>query len=190
MLRLISYLLVLGGLIAAGVGVHSVWTTWNAEKQAQEQWDRQIADRPSTPEPRRELQRGEMVARLSIDRLDSQWVVVEGADKNELKLGPGHLPDSALPGSRGNCVIAGHRDTQFRVLRNVVIGEEITVETGGRKFVYRVTDRDIVAPTDTRSLDPTSKPTLTLITCYPFYFVGPAPKRFVVRAELISSTPA
>src|SRR5262249_1751850 len=133
------------------------------------------------------VSRGAALAKLSIARLNSQWVVVEGADKSELKVGPGHLIDSALPGSRGNCVIAGHRDTQFRVLRNVEIGENIALESNGRTYVYRVTERHVVAPTDTRSLDPTSTATLTLVTCYPFYYVGPAPKRFVVRAELVPS---
>src|SRR5207248_2697940 len=104
--------------------------------------------------------------------------VVEGADPVELKRAPGHLVDTALPGSRGNCVIAGHRDTQFRALRNIEIGETISVESGGRTFLYRVTGTHVVAPTDTRSLDPTDRPTLTLVTCYPFYYVGPAPKRF------------
>lgn len=171
----------------AGLGVYSVISTQQAEQEAQEQWDRDMADRPSIPSPRREVRPGEAMARLSIDRLNSQWVVIEGADRASLKRGPGHLPDTALPGSRGNCVIAGHRDTQFRILRNVEIGEEISVESQGRTYVYRVTDRRVVAPTDTRSLDHTPKPTLTLVTCYPFYYVGPAPKRFIVRAELVSS---
>jgi sortase A len=191
MFRAISYSLILCGLIIAGFGVYSVVSTQRAEQEAQEQWDRQMADRPAdrpaAPELRREVQKGEMLARLSIDRLKSQWVVLEGADHEGLKRGPGHLSDTALPGGNGNCVIAGHRDTQFRVLRNVEIGEEISLETEGRTFFYRVTDRRVVAPTDTSSLDHTATPTLTLVTCYPFYYVGPAPKRFIVRAELISS---
>ena len=83
-------------------------------------------------------------------------------------------------------MIAGHRDTQFRVLRNVKIGEDITLESGGRMFVYRVTDRHVIAPTDTSSLGETDTATLTLVTCYPFYYVGPAPKRFIIRAALVS----
>ena len=71
-------------------------------------------------------------------------------------------------------MIAGHRDTQFRILWRVKIGEDISVEAGGRTFVYRVTDRRVVAPADTRSLDPTPTATLTLVTCYPFYYVGAA----------------
>jgi sortase A len=184
MLRALSSLLIVGGLFIAGLGLHSVWETRQAEELAREQWDRQIAARPaaSAMAPRR----GDLLAKLSIGT--QQWVVVEGANPAELQRGPGHLADSALPGSRGNCVIAGHRDTQFRVLRNVEIGEKISLEAGGRTFVYRVMDRKVVAPTDTSSLDPTAKPTLTLVTCYPFYYVGPAPKRFVIRAELISES--
>ena len=125
--------------------------------------------------------------RLSIRRLDRRWVVLEGAGRDVLKRGPGHLSDTALPGARGNCVIAGHRDTQFRALRNVEIGEQISLEQGGRTFIYRVTGRSIVAPSDTGSLDPTMAPTLTLVTCYPFYYTGPAPKRYVIRAELVSA---
>jgi len=188
MVRLFSSLLILCGLFIAGLGLRSVWETREAEKHAQEEWDRQIAARPAAPSEVPRPVRGDMIAKLSIDRLKSEWVVLEGADKIELKRGPGHLIDTALPGTRGNCVIAGHRDTQFRVLRNVEIGEEISLETAGRTFVYRVTDRQVVAPTDTRSLDPTDKPTLTLVTCYPFYYVGPAPKRFVIRAELVSQS--
>jgi sortase A len=184
MLRTFSYLFVLGGLVVAGVGLHSVWTAKQAEQQAEQQWDQVVESQPVAPAHK--IQKGETFARLSINRLGGQWVVIEGADRVELKKGPGHLISTALPGSRGNCVIAGHRDTQFRVLRNIEIGETITIESGGRDYVYRVTDRRIVSPSDTRSLFPTPTPTLTLVTCYPFYYVGPAPKRFIVRAELVS----
>jgi len=187
MVRVFSSLLIVGGVLIGGLGLYSISETRSAEEQAMVDWDRQLTARPaapSVPTPQL-LHRGDPVAKLSIDRLDSEWVVLEGADRDELKRGPGHLIDTAMPGSRGNCVIAGHRDTQFRILRNVKIGEEISVETGGRTYRYRVIDRQVVAPTDTRSLDPTEKPTLTLVTCYPFYYVGPAPKRFVIRAELV-----
>ena len=186
MLRAFSTLLVVGGLFIAGLGLHSIWESREGEKLAQREWDRQIAARPAAPSGLPRPVRGQTLARLSIDRLHSEWVVLEGADALELERAPGHLIDSALPGSRGNCVIAGHRDTQFRVLRKVEIGEEISLESGGRTYRYRVTGRSVVAPTDTSSLDPTGTPTLTLVTCYPFYYVGPAPKRFVIRAELVS----
>ena len=98
---------------------------------------------------------------------------------------PSHVSETALPGDAGNCVIAGHRDTQFRILRDVKLGEKITLETRGRRYQYRVITRATASPDDTSSLTPTPIPMLTLITCYPFYYVAPAPKRFVVRAELI-----
>jgi sortase A len=180
-MRALSYILVLAGLAIAGAGVYSVWTSREGERRAGEQWLEQLHQRPDRP-----AVKGAALARLSIDRLNGHWIVIEGADRAELASGPGHLVDSAMPGSRGNCVIAGHRDTQFRVLRKVEIGENISIERDGRTFLYRVTDRRVVAPTDTRSLDPTSTPTLTLVTCYPFYYVGPAPKRFVVRAKLVA----
>jgi sortase A len=184
MVRALSYILVIAGLVAAGLGLHSIWTSHKAEQEAQEQWDAVSQSREVTP-PRR-VHKGDTLARLSIPRLDSHWVVLEGADSTELRRGPGHLAQTALPGTRGNCVIAGHRDTQFRILRNVKIGEDISVEINGRTFVYRVIDRRVVSPTDTHPLKPTSNSSLTLVTCYPFYYVGPAPKRFVIRAELVS----
>jgi sortase A len=184
MLRTLSYVLVLGGLVVAGFGVHSIWTAKQAEQQAEQQWDQVVESQPVVPAHK--VPKGETFARLSISRLGGRWAVIEGADRVELKKGPGHLINTALPGSRGNCVIAGHRDTQFRILRDVEIGESITVESGGHTYIYRVTDRRVVSPSDTRSLYPTLAPTLTLVTCYPFYFVGPAPKRFVVRAKLVS----
>jgi len=126
MIRTLSNILVIGGLLIAGFGGYSVWTSYESEKQAQEQWDTQVSERPK-PAVIPRVNRGETLARLSIDRLDSRWVVLEGADKSELKYGPGHLIDSALPGSLGNCVIAGHRDTQFRILRKVEVGENISL---------------------------------------------------------------
>jgi sortase A len=188
MVRAFSYILVIAGLVLAGLGLHSVWTSRQAEQQAEEQWDTLSHSQQQQPAPKaiHRVGKGETFARLSIPRLDSHWIVFEGADKSELRMGPGHLIQTALPGSRGNCVIAGHRDTQFRVLQKVKIGEDISVEIEGRTFVYRVTDRHVVSPTDTHPLKATATSSLTLVTCYPFYYVGPAPKRFVIRAELVS----
>jgi sortase A len=187
MTRIFSYILIIGGLVIAGLGLHTVWTSYRAGKQAEKQWERMVLSQPRVPQPAgpsHHFQVGETMARLSIDRLDTHWIVLEGADKKELRLGPGHLVNTALPGSRGNCVIAGHRDTQFRILRNVEIGEKISLEIDGHTYTYRVIDKRVVAPTDNHALHPTPTPTLTLVTCYPFYYVGAAPKRFVIRAEL------
>lgn len=186
MLKAISYILILAGLVAAFLGLRSIWETKQAEQEAEEAWDRTIESQPVTKRPRVRLKKGESMARLSIERLGGEWVVVEGADRADLKKGPGHLINTALPGDKGNCVIAGHRDTQFRMLSKVEIGDDISVEQAGRTYVYQVIDHHVVSPTDTRVLGPTRTPTLTLVTCYPFYYVGPAPKRYIIRAKLVS----
>jgi sortase A len=99
----------------------------------------------------------------------------------------GHIPGTALPGEDGNIVLAAHRDTFFRPLRNIQKGDEIALTTWNGAFRYRVESIQVVGPDDVGVLQPTSLPTLTLVTCYPFYFVGSAPKRFIVRAGLIAS---
>jgi LPXTG-site transpeptidase (sortase) family protein len=133
---------------------------------------------------------GESVARLTIPRLSAELYVVEGDGSRELRLGPGHLQGTALPGENGNCVIAGHRDTHFRVLKDVRGGDEIVLETGAGRFVYRVSKLEIVSPGNTGALRPTRAAELNLITCYPFQYFGPAPRRFVVTARLEHSAPA
>ncbi|HXI43520.1 MAG TPA: class D sortase, partial [Bryobacteraceae bacterium] len=130
---------------------------------------------------------GEAFARLSIPRLRAVLYVVEGTDSADLRRGPGHLEGSALPGSNGNCVIAGHRDTHFRLLKNLRQGDRIEIETAAGDFIYRVSGTSIVAPRNTAPLRPTGQPVLNLITCYPFYFAGPAPQRYVVHAALMAS---
>jgi sortase A len=88
-----------------------------------------------------------------------------------------------LPGELGNVALAGHRDTHFRPLRNIRVGDEITIKTLSHNIDYVVATISIVAPENVQVLEPTAGHDLTLVTCYPFYFVGPAPKRFVVRAR-------
>jgi len=142
---------------------------------------------PSKDEPgRREhaIQTGDTLAKLIIPRLDAELYVVEGDGPSELRRGPGHLIGTAMPGENGNCVIAGHRDTHFRVLKNIQKGDDIVLQTKTGKYLYRVREMKIVTPDNTSSLQPTSDSELNLITCYPFYYVGSAPRRFVVEARL------
>jgi sortase A len=109
--------------------------------------------------------------------------VIEGDDTGTLKRAVGHLPDTPMPWAAGNSAIAGHRDGLFRPLKDVKIGDEIRFRTTRDLFRYRVTKTAIVKPDDLSVLAPRSGPaTLTLITCYPFYYVGSAPERFVVHA--------
>jgi sortase A len=129
---------------------------------------------------------GQPIARLTIPAARIDAVVFGGADADTLEKGPGHVPGTELPGShtsRNNCVITGHRDSHFRHLGWLRPGHEIDLETSGVSERFRVVSREIVAPDTVRVLAASDRPRLTLITCYPFNFVGPAPSRLVVVAE-------
>lgn len=129
---------------------------------------------------------GEVVGKLEIPRLNISVMVVEGADNGDLKHAVGHITGTVLPGEAGNVGIAGHRDSFFRPLRLVQLNDEIELRTLGGAYRYRVVSTSVVQPEDVRVLDSTGRDTLTLVTCYPFYYVGPAPERFIVRAERLS----
>lgn len=126
---------------------------------------------------------GGLVGMLDVPRLALTTPVVEGDDDDTLKRAVGHLPDTPMPWETGNSALAGHRDGLFRPLKDVKVGDEIRFRTTRDEFIYRVTKTSIVMPDDVSVLAPQSEPSLTLITCYPFYYVGSAPKRFVVQAE-------
>ena len=122
---------------------------------------------------------------LSLPRQNAQFTVVEGTTNAALRKGPGHLEGSPLPGAAGNSVIAGHRDTHFRVLKDVLIGDEIQVGIANQQLTYRIVDIRIVPPSYTQVLQSQAARTITLITCYPFYYFGPAPDRYIVQARLV-----
>ena len=145
---------------------------------------------PTPPDRRLAASRpkiGSVLGRLEIPRLDLSVMVLEGDDDAVLRNGAGHVPSTALPGGAGNVVVAAHRDTFFRPLRKISKGDEITFTTTQGVERYRVKSIREVDPHDVQVLKPLNHPTLTLITCYPFYFVGDAPKRFVVQAALSTS---
>jgi sortase A len=124
------------------------------------------------------------LTRISIPKINLDAVILEGTSHKSLTLGPGHLRDSAMPGDPGNSVLAAHRDTFFRHLYELKPGDDIFVERNGQRFHYVVTGKRVVQPADLSVLDTTSEARLTLITCYPVYFIGPAPERLVVFAKL------
>ncbi len=132
--------------------------------------------------------RGDVLGRLEIPRLDISAVIVEGSDDESLKLGPGHVPGTALPGEPGNVAIAGHRNTHFRPLKEVQTGDKISVTTPRGNMEYAVQYVEIVSPDDVDAINPTSDSELTLITCYPFFYVGSAPDRFIVHAKSTAPT--
>lgn len=131
---------------------------------------------------------GGLVGRLEIPRIGVSVMVVEGADDSELKHAVGHIRGTALPGEPGNVGIAGHRDTFFRSLSSIHCNDTITLSTLQSAYRYRVVSMQVVRPEDVQVLDPTGRDSLTLVTCFPFDYVGSAPRRFIVHAELISGS--
>ena len=135
---------------------------------------------PAAPQEERSL-----VGRIEIPRIGLRAVILEGVAQRTLALALGHIPGTAMPGPTGNVRIAGHRDTFFRGLSRVQTGDKIVVTTLNTLYEYSVESLEVVGPRDTRVLDDSSEPTLTLVTCYPFHYIGPAPKRFIVHASRV-----
>lgn len=126
----------------------------------------------------------QVLTKLSIPRIGLHAVVLEGTSSHSLLLGPAHMPGSAVPGSPGNAVIAGHRDTFFRHVHSLHAGDDIYVLRSGKRFHYVVVRKKVVEPNDLSVLRATSDGELTLITCYPTHAIGPAPERLIIVAKL------
>ena len=138
----------------------------------------------STPVPPTIAAKG-LIGRIEIPRLKLSAIVIEGDDSKTLRRAVGHIIGSPLPGQRGNVALTGHRDTFFRPLRNIRRNDTIVVTTLQGEYRYRVESTRIVSPNDVAVLDSTWDERLTLVTCYPFYFVGSAPDRFIVSAARV-----
>ena len=142
--------------------------------------------RDYVPDVSKPLKTGEIIGRVDIPRLRLSAAVAEGDDDKTLGNAVGHLPDTPLPWHRrGNVALAAHRDGLFRSLEGVRLNDDVRVVTSRGEFHYRVTKTHIVDPDDVWVIAPTDTPTITLITCYPFAFIGNAPRRFIVQAELV-----
>ena len=180
-----SGLLILGAvLLAVSLGQYG-FMLWR-QHQLQRQWNSINTPAGQQPAPGRpgnaaELRLAEL--RLIVPSIHLNDVVVRGTSYEDLLVAPGWLDGSPAPGA-GNTVIAGHRDTFFRHVADLEIGDAIEVDKGGRSYDYQVTSRRIVRPTDTGVLANTPQPELTLVTCYPTYWIGPAPERLIVQAAL------
>ncbi len=133
---------------------------------------------------------GAVLAQMQIPRLGMSVMVVEGANDGDLRRAAGHIPGTALPGQNGNVAIAGHRDTFFRPLRRLHPGDAIVLRTLAGVSRYRVVSLHVVRPADIAVLYPTRRDALTLVTCFPFDYIGAAPARFVVRAERLPENTA
>lgn len=157
---------------------------WREQKRLTVEWEQQNGARKPGDAPRTAA---DGLTRLEIPKISLDAIVVEGASRKQLKLGPGRITTSAIPGESGNSVITGHRDTFFRHIYELNNGDDILVRRNGGLFRYRVTGKKVVDPSDVSVLKPTTDAQLTLITCYPTYFIGPAPERLVIFSKLESS---
>jgi sortase A len=197
--RFVSYALIAGGLALLSLGARDLLESRTGQAEAQREFasiesaksspfDSGVKTRPlhkAMPRPMPHL--GDAVAKLIIPRLGTELYVLEGDDAGDLRRGPGHIVGTPMPGQNGNCIIAGHRDTHFRVLKDIRKGDAIVLQTGAGQYTYRVSETQVVVPTNTASLKPTRDAELHLITCYPFQYLGSAPERFVVQAKLQDS---
>jgi len=141
--------------------------------------------RPAPPAVRPALRRGDVVAELDIPRIHMSVIVFEGDDAGILKIGAGHIPGTALPLGQGNIGIAAHRDTWFRPLRVIHPNDVITLRTPAGTSRFEVTKTEIVRPSDVGVLAAAPGRDLTLVTCYPFSYIGHAPRRFIVHARKV-----
>lgn len=193
-LRWLERLLLVIGIVC--LGYYGYVSAETALYQAREARELQailasVPDRPAsaagTPVVRRREPPppGSALGRLEIARLGVNAVVRAGSDARTLRLAVGHIPGTALPGEPGNIGLAAHRDTFFRRLGTIRAGDEISVVTPQGTFRYEVQGTKVVDPKDVWVLDPTEQPSLTLVTCYPFTYLGSAPQRFIVHARQI-----
>ena len=132
---------------------------------------------------------GAKIGTISVPQIQLTAPVVEGVGDADLRRGVGHVPGSAQDGGLGNMVLAAHRDTIFRPLRSIQKGMEIQIKGADGTFHYQVDSLQVVAPDRLDVLEISTRPEVTLITCYPFNFIGSAPMRFIVKAHLISPVP-
>lgn len=137
---------------------------------------------------RAEAMSGGLVGRIEVERIGLSAIVAEGIDDRTLRRAVGHLPGTPFPGERGNAALSGHRDTFLRRLEDVREGDVIRITTLDGVFDYAVDSIRVVEPTQVDVLDSGRAPELTLITCYPFRYIGPAPERYIVRSRLIGSS--
>ena len=184
--RLSAILMLIGVGILGYVG-SEYWAMYHEQQVLQREWQEQQKTASATKTSVKAIQ-DDGLTRVSIPKINLDVIVVEGTNHRALRVGPGHLKSTPAPGDSGNSVISAHRDTFFRHIYELVKGDEIQVRRGGRTYTFQVTGKKIVDPDDISVLRNSSDARLTLITCYPTYYIGPAPQRLIVFSKLVSDS--
>ena len=184
--RFASLVLIVIGISLLGYVGSAYWGMYRSQQNLEVEWERQAAG-TNTP-GHASISPNQMLTRVIIPKINMDAILIEGVSRKELSAGPGHMKETAMPGETGNAVITAHRDTFFRHIYELAKGDEIQVRRNGRVFTFVVTGQRIVQPDDVSVLKQTTDPQLTLITCYPTYYIGPAPQRLVVFSKLVDSS--
>jgi len=186
LLRAAYYLFLAGGLLGLGYAAYEIFSAYTYQVSKTSTFERAIpGPAPSSSGNVNVAAAGEVIGEMEIPRLGIKVMVAQGVSPDVLARAVGHTPETPLPGEWGNVAFAGHRDTFFRPLRSIERGDAIIFKTTGGDLQYQVESARVVPPTDLDVLKTSGDRTLTLITCYPFYYIGPAPDRFVVRARQV-----
>lgn len=179
-LRLASYIFVLVGLLAVG---YAGYIIVDAQAYQAIQLHKFAHDVPIVEPHLPGI--GERIGEIEIPRLELKAVILQGDSSQILRRGVGHLPSTAMPGELGNIGLAGHRDTFFRPLRHIRAGDVVILYSSAGRFRYQVESIRIVSPQDIQVLRSSNRSELTLVTCFPFEYIGPAPNRFIVHSSLL-----
>jgi sortase A len=182
----LSLVLMMGGLALLGYVGSEYWSMYREQQDLHRLWQAQQAPAASAPATPAD----DGLTRVSIPKINLDVIVVEGTNHKALRLGPGHLKSTPMPGELGNSVISAHRDTFFRHIYELTKGDQIDVTRDGHDFIFEVIGKRIVKPDDLSVVKNSNDARLTLITCYPTYYIGPAPERLVVVAKLIGGNQA
>jgi sortase A len=184
-LRWSQRILLSGAVLALGYCGFVAFDSWNFQRSELREFDRIQSVGAPVVSPGSSALANALVGRLEVRRVGLSAMVVEGTTRADLRRAAGHIPGTGMPGVAGNVGIAAHRDTFFRPLRNIRKNDIVTLTTVHAEYRYRVVSTQVVDPGDVSVLEASDQEILTLVTCYPFYFVGSAPDRFIVRAERI-----